>query len=254
MLGRIHIFLLILTVWTQAYTDYDVDGVDDSIDQCLNTPFDVLVDAQGCDSEKQAHGLWTFALGTLYTEDREGESISNVLFALDYQYKAWDFSLSSFKEINSAFPDRPNALYTTLGYTKVFTDKSTATFSIGTKQLTMQDDYYIGIDSTYSVSEKQNLHLYYNYTIAQDSTMQKFDNFHTVSLGTGRYMSERWYATLSYDYASSPYGDSTTYQALTLDNTWMITSKIYVVGTYSYGLNDDTNQHTISLQLGFSLE
>lgn len=254
MLGRIYIFLFLLTVLTHAYTDYDVDGVDDSIDQCLNTPFDVLVDEQGCDSEKKGHGLWSFSLGTLYTEDREGKSISNVLFALDYQYKAWGFSLSSFKEINSAFPDRPNALYATLGYSKIFTDKSTATFSIGTKQLTMQDDYYIGIDSTYSVSEKQNLHLYYNYTIAQDSTMQKFDNFHTVSLGTGRYITDRWYATLSYDYASSPYGDSTAYQAITLDNTWMITSKIYMTGTYAYGLNHETNHHTIRLQLGFSFE
>ena len=254
MLGRIHILLLVLTLWTQAYSDYDVDGVDDRIDQCLNTPFDVLVDEQGCDIEKQRDGLWSFALGTLYTEDKEGASASNVLFALEYQYKAWSVSLSSFKEIHSAFPNRPNALYATVGYTKILNDNTTAIFSLGTKQLTMQDDYYMGIDSTYSLSEKQNLHFFYNYTIAKNTQKRKFDNFHTFSLGTGRYVTQRWYALLSYDYANSLYGDSEAYQVLTLNNTWMLTTDIYLMGTYSYGLNHKSNKHTVILQLGFSFE
>ena len=254
MLGRIHTLLFVLTVWAYAYTDYDVDGVDDSIDQCLNTPFDVLVDENGCDSEKKIQDLWTFTLGTLYAKGEEDGSITNLLFALDYQYEAWNFSLSSFKEMNSAFPNRPNALYATLGYTKIFNDNSIATFSMGSKQLTKQDDYYVGIDTTYRLTDKQNLHFYYNYTIAKDGKNRKFENFQTFSLGTGRYIMDRWYALLSYDYASSPYGDGSHYQALTLDNTWMLTNNLSLIGTYSYGLNHETAPHTISLQLGLSFE
>ena len=43
------IFLLLsLTIGLLAYSDSDLDGVDDKIDLCPNTPFSDLIDINGC--------------------------------------------------------------------------------------------------------------------------------------------------------------------------------------------------------------
>ena len=53
-----------------AYQDYDIDGVEDSLDLCPNTPFDVLVNKNGCpnDGEKTKLGKYlgrlTFKIGS----------------------------------------------------------------------------------------------------------------------------------------------------------------------------------------------
>jgi hypothetical protein len=35
-----------------AYSDYDMDGVDDAVDKCPNTPFNELVDIRGVHRKK----------------------------------------------------------------------------------------------------------------------------------------------------------------------------------------------------------
>ena len=45
---QIVLSVLLLSSVLVAYKDQDIDGVDDSRDLCLNTPFDVIVDERGC--------------------------------------------------------------------------------------------------------------------------------------------------------------------------------------------------------------
>ena len=256
MMKQLFFLLLVCStvVHAYAYSDYDVDGVDDRVDQCLNTPFDVLVDETGCDIQKSYVGVLDLSVGTLYTQDSQNKSINNLLFSTQYTYKKWDISLSTYKELASAFPDRPNALYTTITYNSIVDDKTQVSMSAGTKQLKNQDDYYVGLNVNYQVTPKQDFSAYYSYTAAQDSPMQSYDTFHTFPVGTGRYVSQRWYSKLSYNYIGASSSQTEAYQALNWENIWMLTTQTYLTGTYSYGLSQKSTKHTLSLQIGIRFD
>jgi hypothetical protein len=83
-------FLLSLTLY--ADIDYDFDGVDDSIDRCLDTPFDKSVDKYGCPEDEFYVGKLNFEL--LYTHLLE-DSENSASFYLDYNYNNLLLSLSS---------------------------------------------------------------------------------------------------------------------------------------------------------------
>jgi len=70
------IFLLLSTL-SVAYEDHDIDGVEDSLDACPDTPFNVLVNEKGCpDTDeisattvKTYRGDFTFKIGTDISSD-----------------------------------------------------------------------------------------------------------------------------------------------------------------------------------------
>jgi len=72
--------------------DSDFDGVEDSVDRCLQTPFDKTVDRYGCPEDERYFGRVNLEL--LYThllEDQEERGS----FYLDYNYNNFLLSLSS---------------------------------------------------------------------------------------------------------------------------------------------------------------
>ena len=237
-----------------AYTDYDVDGVEDSIDECPNTPFDILVDERGCEEGTKYVGEFTLFLGTLSAIDRGSENITNLQLFANYRYHDWDISLSAFNDVKNAIENVPNTYYITTGY-RFKPSKSLQTkISLGTKQSSAQNDYYITSNIDYSMSEKQNLFLFYSYTIAQDSSTNAYDNFHTLSVGTGRILTDYWYAALSYDFSGASLEGSEDYQALTWSNTIVLNASYFLLATYSYGLSDAASDHTIGIQFGVKFE
>ena len=49
----IPLILILLSGMSIAYEDQDIDGVEDSVDECPNTPFDALVDKRGCSNTNE---------------------------------------------------------------------------------------------------------------------------------------------------------------------------------------------------------
>jgi len=256
ILRHLFIFFIIFSVagYGYGYSDYDVDGVEDSVDECPNTPFDVLVDESGCEEGKVFKGELTFLAGSVTGVDSETDTITNLLLFINYRYADWDISLSTFSEIQNSVSDVPDTFYISAGHTFTLSERLTSKLSLGTKQSSIQDDLYIMGNLDYLLSDEQNLFLFYSYTFTEDSDIEVYDNFHTFSMGTGRVLADYWYSALSYDFSGANRFYLEDYQAMSWSNTFRIFSKYYLLTTYSYGLSDAASGHTISIQGGITFD
>lgn len=105
-----YIFLFFIFLYTSlyAYIDNDFDGVEDSIDRCLNTPFEDLVNKYGCALNKPYKGDFDLSLTTSF----ENQDIQNTL-NLSYIYQHYMFS-SSWSKTSSL----------TLGYLFIYNNST----------------------------------------------------------------------------------------------------------------------------------
>jgi len=246
------------------YVDYDLDGVDDSVDLCPNSSFDVLVDAHGCSIEKKAlPGKLLVQVGVNHNTDDIYDNSTLLNFFADYTYRKWDFSLSSANYNTSnltTIVDAEDDLFLTVGYT-FQTEALTTKIMAGTKFAFMQDsnserdnDWYAAFNLDYRLNDKVNIFGYYSYTISSDSPSIDYKNFHTVSAGAGYAVNPSWYTSLSYNYASAYYVGAENYQSLSWFNAYMLTQSVYLSLNYAYGLNEESYDHTFSFAIGAFFE
>jgi hypothetical protein len=246
-----------------AYTDNDLDGVDDAVDLCPNTPFDVLVNEHGCDMNKRISGKLLLQAGTNINTDAYYDNSTLLNLYLDYSYRNWDISLSSanYNTTNlSTVVDAEDDLFLTVGYT-IRSDKLVTKLSLGTKFAFLKEegkerdnDYYASVNFDYTFNDKQNLFAFYSYTLSGDSKRVDYKNFHTVSVGTGYSITPEWYSSLSYNYASSYYEGAKAYRTLSWFNVYMLTSGTYLSFNYAYGINEEAYDHTFSFAIGAIFE
>jgi len=256
---QIVLSVLLLSSVLVAYEDQDIDGVDDSKDLCPNTPFDVIVDERGCSYDKKFLGKIALQIGSDISFNTLSDPINNLNLFANYTYDHWNFSLSntnySTTNLNKV-DSSENSLYLTVGY--LFQNASFNTrVSVGTKfDLTDTDtgdrdnDYYSSINVDYGINKKQNIFLYYNYTLSGDSPTIDYENFHSSSIGTGYALNQKWYSAISYNYSTSYYPNSEDYQAVSWFNSYVISKDFYVTCNYAYALDDSSYQHILSFNIG----
>lgn len=285
--------ILLLSNTAIAYQDYDIDGVEDSLDACPNTPFDVLVDTQGCPNTGEVStnitdhylGQVTLKVGTDMSTDETYESVNSLNLYANYRYHHWDVSLSnartttnnSYTEDNS---DSDNDIYLATGYTFML-PQSAIKLSIGSKfvddtqnttttprgrnflnmhpittQTTTQtiasrdNDYFASMNFDYLLNNKQNVFLYYGYTLSGDSTDTDYEDYSSFSLGTGYALTNAWYSALSYNYTGSIYPTGNAEQGLSWFNSYSFNKNLFATVAYTYALEDFSYDHTFSLALG----
>jgi hypothetical protein len=129
------LFFILLSTFALSYQDLDIDGVDDSIDKCLNTPFDETVDENGCSKTQKIsnsyYGDLTLKIGMDYYMDKEYENDNSLNLYANYQFNNWDFSISNANSnINNS--NNSNDIYLFLGY-GFDLDKNYIKLSMGTK-------------------------------------------------------------------------------------------------------------------------
>jgi hypothetical protein len=249
------VFVLLSAVsYGYAYSDYDVDGVEDSMDACPNTPFDLTVDENGCEEGRRYKGVLSIFAGTISSINKETDNLTNFLLTVNYQYHDFDISVSTLNDVTNTIENVPNTYYISSGYTFKLSDKVTSKLSLGTKRSSIQNDYYITSNIDYNVNDSQDIFGLYTYTVAQDSDVQKYDNFSAFSLGTGKVLTEYWYSTISYDFSQSNIANAENYQALSWSNLFALSSKYFILSQYSYGLSDGASDHTLSVQFGIKFE
>jgi len=240
--------------YAYGYSDYDVDGVEDSIDKCPNTPFDVLVDENGCGEDVEYKGSLTILTGTISTIDSNNNNLTHAQIFMNYRYYDWDISLLTFSRLETITSKAPNTFYISTGYNYNFSDNIQSKISLGTKQASRQNDYYITLDMDYNIDEKQNLFLFYGYTIAENSSVSIYNNFSSLSVGTGRIVASYWYSSLSYDFSGASLSSNSDYKSLRWSNTFALSSSYYLLLNYSYGLSSGASDHTIGIQFGVKFE
>ena len=243
--SNIALALLLLSNIALSFQDIDIDGVDDTVDKCLDTPFDELVDENGCSkSEKPAtnYGSLTVKIGTDIFTDKEYDSDSSLNLYANYRYKSWNISVSNSRLTTNSNYSEDNSYSDSDTYISVgknFTlDKNIFKLSIGTKIAGDTDNNreHRGKKAMQreGSSDGQNSQNSQNYTQSLDDSR---DNDYFASLNYNYLLNDKQNLFLYYGYTKS--GDSETteyenYSSFSLGSGYLFTQNWYGALSYSY--------------------
>jgi hypothetical protein len=262
-----------------AYTDNDMDGVDDAVDKCPNTPLMDLVDINGCTKKvlipKVTKQHFDIIIGASYSGSNfsslnQTDTYATTLQA-DYYYgnfslqgstsyyktDASDYSENGMNDsfLGAAYNIKPlKDLLVRIGVGAVL-----ATYK--TDLNNNKTDYTGSLNLSYTVG-KVNLFGGYIYTMINDDDViltdangdpytYSYQNTNAVSLGAGYYFTNTFYMSASYNTADSIYKDvedirsASLYAYKTLNKNWFVTL------FYAYGLSDSASDHAASVKLGY---
>ena len=218
------ILFLVMGTFLHGFMDNDFDGVDDSVDRCLNTPFKYVVDVKGCPNDKLYIGTINVEFQhTLQTIDNEKYTLDSIY--LDYDYNNYLLSLSNFH----------------------YGTKVDTTLSIG--YVTYKDDIsmkvYLGVQDSlkreyfcsFGVDYFKNDFLYFGNLEYKNISKD-------ISLLFGlTYFIKDYELTLSY---------SDIYKDADVEVLYSLSDMLYIKSGYSLSLNDDS--HSIYFSFGVSFE
>lgn len=280
------IVLLLSSTQVYGFQDYDIDGVEDSIDRCANTSFDAIVDEYGCaidKNKKDYFGKFTLQVGTQIRQDDVYGSDSTLNLSANYRYKNWDVTLTNIQSTTmGSFTDNnlndDSDVYLSAGYflmlpkaslkltvgTRFLSDINTGTSSTNpsgrgrmqqtitttTDTVSVDNDYFASLNYSYQMNAKQNLFLFGGYTVTDDSPTQSYENYTSFSIGTGYSVTREFYTSVAYNYVESIYADGEAEQSISVFNTYRFNENLFASATYRYALDDLSYDHTLLLSMG----
>jgi len=286
---RIPFTLTLLSLSLFAFSDADLDGVEDSVDQCPGTSITELVDISGCtikDLESPHH--FDIIMGASYSQIspiQERTDTYTASLQADYYYKG--FSLQA----STAYYDSESSISTT-GMTDSFVGayyqfKPVTALSVrlggGAVLPTYESDFNNNnTDYTLSASLSYLLHDFnffgsYSYTLINDDdfSYDEFDttgnvsgrtdiyyqNTNAYNIGLGYYPTSKLYTSISFNSSDSIYNKfvSTSAGTTTQDplNTlsgylfYTINKNWFTTASYAYGLTDTASDHYMGVRLGY---
>ena len=256
---RLLIFIFILPITLLAYSDSDLDGVDDSLDQCRSTPLTELVDLKGCTIKNLvSNHHFEVSLGESYAQ--EGNlSFNFSQVQLAYYNKAFSLSLSgSYYDIESSdYSDSGlNDVYLDTYYQMKPMDRLRVQFGVGVVFPTYDSndnatDYRASMQSSYKL-DKLSLFASLGATLLGDSSETiAFQNTYFYTLGFGYYLSNNFYSSLSYSDATSIYASSSDIQTLSYYGYYKIDNHWFSSIRYAYGLSDNALDNTVGIKIGY---
>jgi long-subunit fatty acid transport protein len=258
-----------------AYSDSDMDGVDDAHDKCPNTPFTDLVDSNGCSKKvlkvKQNNQHYDIIVGANYT----GSNFVNTPAAdtystslqLDYYYK--DFSLqattSYYKTDDSSGYNDNGFNDSFIGAAYNFYPLQALTLRLGggallptykTSLNNNNTDYVASLNMSYLLG-KWNLFAGYSYTqindddVVLDSSTIEYKNTNAYSAGIGYYITNQLYTSVAYNQTESIYKNVDDAKTLSVYAYYSIDKNWFMNFSYAYGLSDTASDNAVSIKLGY---
>lgn len=254
------ILTIILTLILYGYEDLDIDGVDDSIDKCLNTSFEDEVGKDGCPYNKVYRGKLTIGFGKKIAYSKSVLQTNSLNFYSNYIYNNWSLSLStsSYDIFDNLYSDLNlwGDYYLIGGYSYKY-NKITTKYSFGIKvpnkdsDISSQEfDYFTFINSSYRLNNKQTIYGSYGYTITGDSENYNYKNYNSLMIGTNYIMSDRWQISLNYNYSGSTYENRDSYHTVSFGNYYEISDKVFIKMRYDKGFDDYSYKNAFSLSIG----
>jgi len=263
-----------------AYSDSDMDGVDDAHDKCPNTPLMDLVDINGCTIQKltppKNDHHYDIIVGANYTGSNYVSTPSTATystsFQFDYYYK--DFSLqasTSFytTDANDGYSDSGmNDSFIGAAYNFHPSKELTLRLGVGvllptydTSLNNNNSDYLASLNVSYTMG-KANIFAGYIYTqindddvliTLRDGTQYSvyYQNTNAYSLGLGYYLSNKLYVSGAYNQTQSIYQGTDDAKTLSGYAYYGIDAHWFMNFSYAYGLNDVASDHAASIKLGY---
>ena len=267
------VFLLLATTGLFAFSDYDMDGVEDKKDKCSNTPFSDLVDINGCSKKtlktfttsKSPHH-YDIIVGVNYSQENydnlEKADTTSSSLQLDYYYKNFSIQAStSYYDSSSVSYNDSGITDSFIGAYYKFTPTKNFDIRVGggaiiptydTKLSNNNTDYTASLNLSYML---KNINLFggYNYVIINDSDTVdvKYQNTNAYSIGVGFYPTQKLYISGSYNSSDSIYTNvkdidtASFYGFYSIDENWFSTFN------YAYGLSDTASDNYFSLRIGY---
>ncbi len=272
-------FLLIffLTTSVFGFSDSDLDGVDDTIDKCPNTPFMDIVDLGGC-TKKSLISPHHYDIivglsysGADYANIDRSDTFSTSLQA-DYYYKEFSMQVSTSYYTTKGDTYTQSGLYDTfVGTSYRFTPIKEFSFYVGAGVLlptyetdlnNNNTDYKASASLNYYIRDL-NLFAGYSYTFVGDEDVSIVDtngnvlatylyqNTSSFNGGVGYYMSTKLYMSVSYYIADSIYTNVERIKSTSLYGYYSINSNWFATFSYSRGLSESATDNYISLRFGY---
>jgi len=275
---------LLFSLNLHAFTDSDLDGVDDSVDKCPNTPFMDIVDLNGCTKKsllktttsKQSNHHYDFIIGasysgTDYNQLNRSDTAATSL-QVDYYYKDLSIQASTSYYYSKDTSGRTNnGFYDTfVGASYKIQATKDLKFYVGAGALlptydtslnNNNTDYKASASFSYYLS-KVNIFGGYSYTQVNDDdvvirnsdgsrTYYNYQNTNSFNGGIGVYATNRLYLSASYFEGDSIYvgyekiKSASLYGYYTIDKNWFTTF------SYARGLSDTATDNYASIRLGY---
>ena len=256
-------FFLILHVSLFAYSDMDLDGVEDAYDSCPDTLFSDLVDETGC----TIHSLvsphhFDIITGLSYGQHdeytlQESDALSLSLQA-DYYYKNFSaqISLSTYSlEEESGLNDTTLSIFYKFPLLHTLSLRLGSTIILPTYETGLNNEAtdYAGSAELIYTFEDHTLFSGFSHTFVNDTDTDDivYQDVNAFSFGYGHYFSSKMYASVAYYYAESIYLDVVSIQSTSAYMYYAFTDNVFSTFAYSYGLSDSANDHYAALRVGY---
>lgn len=271
-MGKVLLLILVIAsaqLW--AYSDFDMDGVEDANDQCPNTLMNELVDIGGCTikSLKSSHNFDIIAglafSQTSYDGLEKADTMTKTL-QVDYYYE--NFSLQA----SSSYYDSQSASYDDSGFTDSFlgayyklSPQNRLDIRVGAGLIIPTYDSSLGNNNTDYVAsvnvsymlDVMNIFGGYSFTLVNDNdygTGQdkiRYQNTHSYNAGAGFYPTNKLYLSASYNSSDSIYQDVERIETASLYGFYNIDANWFSTLNYAYGLSSSASDNYVSLRLGY---
>jgi len=257
-----YILVLVLFIHSLfAYSDADMDGVNDTIDRCLNTPIMNLVDKNGCSTKSLiSPHHFDIIIGSSYSTYNSSNTYTTSL-QLDYFYKEFSLSLSSsyFTNASSSTNNDNNGMsdsYFGISYRVQPITNFSLSSSIGTlistyNSTTNKDDYTASLNAIYYIDKFRFLTSYKYTFIGDTSTSTSFQNTNAYNIGVGYYFTHKLYISSSYKKSKSVYTNNVDIESISLYSSYSFNTHWFSTLSYSYGLSASANDNYLSLRGGY---
>ncbi len=251
-----------------AYSDLDMDGVDDSIDQCPNTPLTDLVDINGCTKKMLiSPHHYDIIVGANYTgfnyaSLNKTDTYSSSL-QVDYYYKQFSLqaSTSYYKTDGNGYSE--NGMNDSfIGASYQFKPTKSLSFRLGAGALlptyntslnNNNTDYTTSANISYTQG-KANIFGGYNYTMINDDDIAgtvAYQNTNAFSGGLGYYLTNKLYISGAYNTADSIYVGIEKIRTVSAYGYYSINTHWFSTFSYAYGLSDSASDNATSIKLGY---
>ncbi|WP_297442231.1 DUF3187 domain-containing protein [Sulfurimonas sp.] len=256
-----------------ASVDSDMDGVDDTIDQCPNTPFTDLVNSVGCTKKSLiSKHHFDVIVGASYADTNyitltKTKTIAST-FAVDYYYKNFSIQASTayYAEQSETTNTTTNGLYDSyIGASYKLHPVKNLSLRLGAGALlptyetslnNNNTDYTAFTNAAYNIN-KLNLFVAYSYTMINDSdvsdatTTIQYQDTNALNVGVGYSFTSKFYLSSSYYTSTSIYKGVKDIQTASLYSFYQINKHRSVSLSYAYGLSDTASDNYVALRLGF---
>lgn len=286
---RLPLSLMLCSLSLFAFSDADLDGVDDSVDQCPGTSITELVDISGCTVKNlESPHHFDIIMGASYSQISPIQERTDTYTAsvqADYYYKG--FSLQA----STAYYDSESSISTNgqtdsfVGAYYQFRPVSALSVRLGGGAIlpTYKSDFnnnntdYTASASLSYLFNNFNLFGSYSYTMINDddfsydefdatgtyasTTNVYYQNTQAYNIGLGYYPTSKLYTSIAYNSGDSIYSkfDNTVRGSTAQDplNTisaylfYTIDKNWFTTASYAYGLTDSASDHYVGVRLGY---